>query len=165
MKKFKLDGLYVGNEDINGEDYTVEAEDGPRPFFCILDVGLARTSTGAKVFGVLKGALDGGLDIPHNEKRFIGYDKEEKSFSAETMKKYIFGGHVAEYMEGMKEDEPEKYEAHFSRYIKAGIEADGLEELYKKVHANIRAKPEQTKKARKKPADAPKHFLTPKITY
>lgn len=33
----------------------------------------------------------------------------------------------------MKEDEPEKYEAHFSRYIKAGIEADGLEELYKKV--------------------------------
>ena len=33
------------------------------------------------------------------------------------------------------------------------------------VHANIRAKPEQTKKARKKPADAPKHFLTPKITY
>ena len=64
-----------------------------------LDVGLVRTTTGNKVFGALKGAVDGGLAIPHSEKRFPGYDREAKDFDAETHKKYIFGGHVAEYME------------------------------------------------------------------
>lgn len=95
LAKYNLDKTYAGNEDINGEDYNVEPEDdGPRPFTCILDIGLARTTTGARVFSVLKGALDGGLDIPHSEKRFVGYDREEKAFSPELLKKYIFGGHV-----------------------------------------------------------------------
>jgi large subunit ribosomal protein L5e len=53
------------------------AEEGPRPFFCLLDAGLKRTSTGSKTFAALKGALDGGLDIPHNEKRFVGWTKED----------------------------------------------------------------------------------------
>ena len=39
------------------------------------------------------------------------------------------------------EDEPEKYQSHFSQYIKKGIEADNIEGLYKKVHAAIRADP------------------------
>ncbi|CAF4410778.1 unnamed protein product, partial [Rotaria magnacalcarata] len=42
-----------------------------RPFRCYLDVGLARTTTGAKVFGALKGAVDGGLDIPHRPLRTV----------------------------------------------------------------------------------------------
>lgn len=57
---------YEGNTDINGEDYNVEAlGDGPRPFRCCLDIGLVRVTTGHRVFAVLKGAVDGGLDIPH----------------------------------------------------------------------------------------------------
>lgn len=48
----------------------------------------------------MKGALDGGLDIPHNEKRFVGY--ADKKLDAETLQKYIFGGHVAEYQETMQ---------------------------------------------------------------
>merc|ERR1712029_1147892 len=36
-----------------------------------------RTSTGAKVFGAMKGAVDGGVNIPHSGKRFPGYDKED----------------------------------------------------------------------------------------
>lgn len=43
--------------------------------------------------------MDGGLDVPHNEKRFPGYDKESKTLDAETHRRYIFGGHVADYME------------------------------------------------------------------
>ena len=46
------------------------------------------------------------------------------------------------------EHEPEKYQTHFSDYIKAGIEADNIEEVYKKVHAAIRADP-TPKKANK----------------
>ena len=49
-----------------GEEYNVEAMGGgPRPFRCFLDVGLTRTTTGNRVFAVMKGAVDGGLDIPH----------------------------------------------------------------------------------------------------
>ena len=33
---------------------------------------------------LLQGALDGGLDIPHNEKRFPGYDASSKKFDAEV---------------------------------------------------------------------------------
>lgn len=33
-----------------------------------------------RVFGCMKGATDGGLDIPHNEKRFPGYDRDAKSY-------------------------------------------------------------------------------------
>lgn len=44
----------------------MESVDGsPGAFRCFLDVGLARTTTGARVFGALKGAVDGGLEIPH----------------------------------------------------------------------------------------------------
>lgn len=61
-----MDGIYEGVVDANGEDYTVEDVDGqPGAFRCYLDVGLARTTTGARVFGAMKGAVDGGLDIPH----------------------------------------------------------------------------------------------------
>lgn len=66
LKKLGLDRLYQGTEEVNGEEYTVEpVEDGPNAFRCNLDVGLAITSTGARVFGALKGAVDGGLNIPH----------------------------------------------------------------------------------------------------
>ena len=51
---------------------------------CCLDTGLARTSTGAKVFAAMKGAADGGLDIPHSEKRFPGYDNESNELNAEV---------------------------------------------------------------------------------
>ena len=44
---------------------------------------------------MLQGALDGGLDIPHSEKRYVGYSSEGKSLDEETLKKYILGGHVS----------------------------------------------------------------------
>lgn len=165
LQKFGLDTHYEGNTEEVGEDYNVEAaDDAPRPFMCILDSGLKRTSTGSKVFAALKGALDGGLDIPHNEKRFAGYDPEGKELDTETLRKYIFGGHVAEYMEEMQEEDPEKYQAHFSQYIKAGIDADNIEELYEEVHQAIRADPAAKKKARSKPAEQ-KKWKESKSTY
>ena len=76
--------------------------------------------------------MDGGLDIPHNEKRFVGYEKEG-GLDAEILKKYIFGGHVAEYMEEMEEEDPEKYNSHFAKYIEEDLDADSLEDKYKEV--------------------------------
>merc|ERR1711936_1473832 len=93
----------------------------------------ARTSTGAKVFAALKGAVDGGLDIPHSERRFPGYDSESKSLNADVHREHIFGIHVANYMTSLQEEDEEAYKRHFSRFIKNGVTAASLEEMDKKV--------------------------------
>lgn len=49
-------------------------------------------------FHTLQGALDGGLDIPHSDKRFAGFKKDGKQLDAEFHREYIFGGHIASYM-------------------------------------------------------------------
>lgn len=164
LKKFGLDEEYVGQEEVTGEDYNVEAGEGSRPFKAFLDVGIKRTSTGAKVFAALKGACDGGMDVPHNEKRFAGYDKEGKELDSEILQKYIMGEHVAEYMSEMRDEEPEKYNEHFSSYVAEGIDPDDLADLYPSVHEAIRENPEHEKKARSKPADA-KRWKAVKLTY
>jgi len=144
LKKLELDGDYEGQAEPDGEMFLVEQEGEKRPFTCVLDVGLVRTTTGNRVFGALKGAVDGGLNIPHSEKRFPGYDREGKEFDAETHKKYIFGGHVAEYMELLEEEDPERYQSQFAKFIEKEIEGDGLEEMYQGVHEKIREDPEHT---------------------
>lgn len=146
LKKLDLDEDFTGVEEADGEYKLTEAAEGEdgegrRPFKAFLDVGLCRTSTGARVFGALKGASDGGLLIPHNEKRFPGYDQETKELDAETLRKYIFGGHVAEYMETLADDDEERYKSQFSKYIEEDVEADGLEELYTEAHKAIREDP------------------------
>jgi len=66
LNTLKLDDKYEGQKEVDGEHFTVEDnDDGPGAFRCYLDVGLNRTTTGARVFGAMKGAADGGLDIPH----------------------------------------------------------------------------------------------------
>jgi large subunit ribosomal protein L5e len=139
--KFKLD--YEGQKDVDGEDFTVEADGEKKPFKALLDVGLQPTTTGARIFGALKGACDGGLDVPHSPGRFPGSSKEGKEVKTEpeTHKKYIFGGHVAAYMEKLKEEDEEAYNRQFSSFIEAGITADQLESVYKKAHEAIRADP------------------------
>lgn len=41
----------------------------------IMDLGMARTIKGSRVFAVVKGLIDGGLDIPANEKVFPSEDR------------------------------------------------------------------------------------------
>jgi large subunit ribosomal protein L5e len=146
LKKLKLDEMFVGVEEADGEFQLTEAAEGEdgeerRPFKVFLDVGLTRTSTGARVFGAMKGASDGGLYVPHSENRFPGYDIETKELDAETLRKYIYGGHVAEYMETLADDDEERYKSQFQGYIEDDIEADGLEELYEEAHKQIREDP------------------------
>jgi len=142
LKKLGIDEDFAGVEEADGEyKLTDVSEDNRRPFKAFLDVGLARTSTGARVFGAMKGASDGGILIPHSENRFPGYDIETKELDAETLRKYIYAGHVAEYMETLADDDEERYKSQFQGYIDDEIEADGLEELYQEAHKQIREDP------------------------
>lgn len=150
LKKFKLDEIYKGTEEVTGDEYQVESEEGqPGAFRCYLDVGLMRTTTGARVFGAMKGAVDGGLDIPHSNKRFPGYDGESGEFSAEVHRDHIFGKHVSTYMTQLQDDDEEAYKKQFSKYIKLGIAPEKVEDIYKKAHQAIREDPEH-KPAEKK---------------
>lgn len=127
LKKLKLDQVYAGAKDVNGAEFNVENVDGqPGAFTAYLDVGLARTSTGAKVFGALKGAADGGLHVPHSVKRFPGYDKEKKEFKADVHRRHIFGLHVANYMKELKGEDEEAYKRQFSKYIANGITSESV---------------------------------------
>merc|ERR1740129_1036887 len=109
---------------------------------------------GARMWGALKGAVDGGLHIPHSNKLFPGFKRaenkgEEPEYDAEAHKDRIFGGHVKEYMEMMQEEDPTKYEAHFSKFIENDIDADKMEDMYTEAHSKIRSDPKFTPVAKK----------------
>jgi len=101
----------------------------------------------------MKGAFDGGLEIPHSEKKFYGYDPDEKEYSAEANRDRILGDHVATYMNSLQEEEEEEYAKKFSKYIEAGISGDDLEALYLEVHKKIRENPDHVATEKKVPAD------------
>lgn len=162
LKKLGLDEMYVGKEEADGEMFEIEEEGEKRPFQCVLDTGIARSTTGKKVFAVMKGAVDGGISIPHSEKRFPAYSKDE-GFDPEELRKRILGLHVQEYMEYLMEEDDEKYKSQFARYIAEGIEADAIEDMYKAAHEKIREEPEFVKKE-PKVYDNPKQFNQSKIT-
>lgn len=107
----------------------------------------------------MKGASDGGIFIPHSNKRFPGYDAESKELDAETLKKYIFGGHVAEYMESLEEEDDERrvfsvclmtnrltytvcrFKKQFSTYLADGVGSEEIEEIFQNAHTAIREDP------------------------
>jgi len=154
---------YIGQKEASGSDYTVaDNEEGPRPFTALLDVGLVRTTTGHRIFGALKGALDGGLNVPHSDKRFAGYNAEEKKLNPDVLRKYIYGGHVADYFKLLQSDDKAKFERHFSRLIKGGVKASDFEGIYKKAHAAIRASPAIEKTVKK--TDKPKKYNKLKLS-
>jgi large subunit ribosomal protein L5e len=151
LNKIGIDETYEGNTEVDGEVvstevdgktfYVEEVDEDRRPFRALLDVGCRATTTGCRIFGALKGAADGGLDIPHSEKRFPGYDRDAKEYDADMHRERIFGGHVSEYMEYLEEEDNQKYQECFASYIEEDIEGDGLEDLYEEVHGKIREDP------------------------
>jgi large subunit ribosomal protein L5e len=175
LKKLGLDEDFTGVEEADGEYQLTEAAeiDGEerRPFKVFLDVGLTRTSTGARVFAAMKGASDGGIFVPHSESRFPGFDIESKELDAETLRKYIFAGHVAEYMETLADDDEERYKSQFQGYLDDDLEADGLEELYQEAHKAIREDPlkkdddEGEKKGKDYWKAESKKYKSKKLTY
>jgi len=164
-KENKLSEVYVGEEEPTGEVTEQESfetagkkfyiagdiDEEMCPFRCILDVGLAPTTLGARVFGALKGAVDGGLDIPHNHKKFPGYDPEEKEYNAEFHAHKINGGVIGDYMDALKGDTgaekeyAENFETYFAKYIAAGItDGETLQEKWAACREAIRADPKAT---------------------
>jgi large subunit ribosomal protein L5e len=169
LKQVGLSDLYKATTDVNGEYFNIDddADDDKRPFKALLDVGLQRTTTGARIFGVLKGACDGGINVPHKTKRFPGYsraqvtvienkrgkstgsERVEAKFDAKAHRARIFGNHVTDYMKSLQKEDGEKFKRQFSNWSKclAAAKVKTCEDLYKKVHTAVIANPDRVKKA------------------
>jgi large subunit ribosomal protein L5e len=63
----------------------------------------------------------------------------------------------------LEEEDNQKYQEHFAKYIENDVEADGLEELYEKVHEKIREDPSPSEKKDFSPDKSFKR--KPKLTY
>jgi large subunit ribosomal protein L5e len=70
---------------------------------------------------------------------------------------------VAEYMELLEEEDPDRYQTQFAKFIEKEIEGDALEDLYKEVHEKIREDPEHEKTEKKDSYEQVNH--QPKKTY
>ena len=143
LTKLGMEKIYTGNKAV-GKFFENEDKEERRSLRCFLDIGLARSSTGANVFGALKGAVDGGLNIPYSGDRLAAgyYDKKSGKYNEAALSDRIYGKHVSEYMKVAKADDEEKFKSQFGVYIKNGVAPESIKAMYEKAHEAIRAKPE-----------------------
>lgn len=115
----------------------------------IFDIGLFEGLRGSRMFSVLKGAVDAGLDIPHSEKAF---PSEER----------LTGSHIAGYAAELKKNNKEKYDKYFSAYIKAKIDPESIAKLFEETKKKILADGTKPKKDKKPEKAAVKASAKPK---
>ena len=104
----------------------------------ILDIGLRTPVKGSRVFAVLKGALDAGLEVPHSEE-ILPDDSR------------VRGEHIANYAKMLASENPEEYNRRFSEYLAKKLKPEKLPEHFAKVKEKILAafKKKAEKKKRK----------------
>jgi len=148
--------MFKGTTETDGKDYDVACDveavkASKRPFKAILDIGNVKATTGNRVFGVLKGACDGGLHVPHSVRKYPGYFKEEGQrrgeYNADTHRSRIMGEHIDNYMDELEKNE-DAMKKQFGKWTKclAASKADSVSDLFKKIHAGIRKDPVHVKK-------------------
>ena len=91
---------------------------------CVFDLGMHGPVPHAKVFAVLKGALDAGLQVPHDP----GVLPSEER---------ICGKHVSQYATKMKEEDEKKYRTRFSSYLARGLPPEQISEHFNAVKQTI----------------------------
>ena len=89
----------------------------------ILDIGFNSPKKGSKIFSCLKGAIDGGLNIPASKEIF---PKEDR----------IKGNNIAKYAELLKKDE-NKYKERFSSHIKNNIDPTQISKIFEEIKNKI----------------------------
>jgi len=115
----------------------------------VLDIGIITVTRGRKVFSAMKGALDAGVNVPHSEHNYPGYDETKTCVDPEAHYNRITGKHIAEYMAAMKEENPTKYATHFADYVSAGVTAENIEKMYLDAFKMILADPSVVRTARR----------------
>ncbi len=97
----------------------------------ILDIGLKSTTKGSKLFAVLKGLADGGLEVPHSEDLLPD-------------KKRVEGVHISEYAKTLA-GEVEIYRKVFSGYLKRGLKPEDVSTHFQQVSQQVASAPMEAK--------------------
>ncbi|MEM2111458.1 MAG: 50S ribosomal protein L18 [Candidatus Bathyarchaeia archaeon] len=89
----------------------------------VLDIGLQSPSKGARVFAVLKGFIDAGVEVPHNEEVLPDENR-------------IAGKHIEEYAAKLSSDQ-DSYSRMFSQYLSRGLSPQKISENFSSVKEKI----------------------------
>jgi len=92
--------------------------------YAILDIGPQRSTYGGRIYAALKGLIDAGVNIPHNEKVFPSSER-------------IIGKHIEEYAKTLKEDSKEIYQKQFNDYLSKKISPEKISENFLNTLKNI----------------------------
>jgi len=87
----------------------------------IFDCGLRKAMKRGVLFAILKGAIDGGLNIPHNEEAFPSDER-------------IRGEHIEKYTKSL---DKESFKKRFSGYEKTGIKPEDIKRQFEAVKEKI----------------------------
>jgi large subunit ribosomal protein L18 len=78
----------------------------------------------SRFYAALKGAIDGGLEIPHSPEVLPPDD-------------IISGGHISRYAMKLRKESPDKYKKLFSSYLKSKLLPEGLPKHFEEVKKKI----------------------------
>jgi len=169
--------------DVDFDQLCMQKDLGYRPFKCYLDLGLVRATKGNRVFAAMKGAIDGGIHIPHDPKIFPQKkaekkpakaappskkgkkedkkeekkkekkekkEDEEEEFDGTLLRERIFGKHVQAWMDAY-DKKKDKQDYQFSQWKEClkNAKVKSVEDLYKKVHEEIRKNPDRAAREKK----------------
>ncbi|MCE5213191.1 MAG: 50S ribosomal protein L18 [Methanobacterium sp.] len=87
-----------------------------------LDIGLKSSLKGSKIYAVLKGAVDAGLEVPYDESILPEEDR-------------INGEHIANYSQSLSDAETSK---KFSQYIEKGLQPSDIPDHFKEIKEKIK---------------------------
>lgn len=90
---------------------------------CVADIGQNTSVKGSVLYAAIKGAIDGGLDVPC-AKEVLPKDDRVK------------GEHVAKFAQALKGNK-EKYQTQFAKYLKSGVVPEQLPALVEQVKGKI----------------------------
>ena len=90
----------------------------------ILDIGIHTANPGTRIFATLKGVVDAGVEIPYNERMLPSDDR-------------IQGEHIKSYAKLLAKEDKEKYNKHFSNYLKVEVKPENLPVLFKETKSKI----------------------------
>ncbi len=89
----------------------------------VLDIGLQAPSQGARVFAALKGVIDSGVVVPHDEEVLPSESR-------------ISGQHIADYAKKLSSN-PDIYQKKFSEYLSRKLPPEQLSEHFSSTKERI----------------------------
>lgn len=89
----------------------------------VADIGLHKSVKGSKIYAVIAGAVDAGLDIPHKKEVLPSKDR-------------ILGAHIAKYAESLKKDGA-LLEKRFGAYVKNNADPGNISKKMEEVKGRI----------------------------